>query len=295
MLNMEKCALLIYRAPEFSPNNVQKDAAILNAVGVRLKSAQGMRVETCTEDDLPKELESYDVIFSMGRRLATIIRLENLQHTIVLNSPHGVRNVARSRELTLMLLESDGVNVPEWWAYDPEEDEMFMTNPSLQRLLPGWVKVMRADGVNADDVTYVTSAMEADCRIIELAAQQVPDIVVQKHLEGDLLKCYCVMKADEPFICWFYPQETGYSKFGGAAEAHNSPLAYTPVLREQLLQLAEKLSRRLGLVIFGFDAIVQPSDSPAQPSAIYIIDVNDWPSFSRCSEEAADAIVKLLN
>lgn len=291
---MEKRALLIYRAPEFSPNNVQKDAAILNAVGVRLKSALVMKVDTCTEDDLPNELELYDVIFSMGRRLATIIRLENLQHAKVLNSPHGVRNVARSRELTLLLLEIAGVNVPEWWAYDPEEDEMFMTDPSLQRLLPGWVKVMCTDGVQADDVSYVATAMEADCRIIEHAAQQVPDIVVQKHLEGDLLKCYCVMKA-EPFIYWFYPQETGYCKYGGAAEVHNSPLAYTPVLREQLLQLAERLSRQLGLAIFGFDAIVQPSDSPAQPSALYIIDVNDWPSFSRCSEEAADAIVKLLN
>lgn len=286
-------ALFIYRAPEYSPNNRQKDAAILEAVAARFMKHPEIRADFCTEDDLPLDLDAFDVILHMARRLATLIRLEKLEHAVVINAPRGVRNVAKSRELTLMLLDAAGVQVPDWWAYEPEEDEMFMCNPQLCRLLPGWVKAMRPDGAQSADVTYVSTPLQADRRIIELAAQQVPDIVVTRHVEGDLIKCYCVC-TKEPFIDWFYPQETGYSKFGGEAESHNSALSYVPLNNDQLLTIADRISRQLGLEVFGFDAIVQPGTSSNEPPVITVIDVNDWPSFSRCKEKAADAIVNML-
>ncbi len=281
--------LLVYRAPEHSPNNVSRDAAILDAVGERLRRAS-CHVDTCVESGVwQADLESYDVIFHMARRLSSILRLEQLGHPVIFNAPQGVRHVAQSRELMLMLLESAGVRIPQWWAYEPETDEMFVCEPQLQQLLPGWVKAMRPDGAQPDDVSFVSTPLEADSRILELSAQLVPDIIVTKHLEGDLIKCYCVCGSDGEvsMIHWFYPQDASYSKFGNA-EQHNSPLCRIPFDAVRLRHLAVQIASALDLQIFGFDAIVESADD------ITVIDVNDWPTFGVCREEAADAIVQLI-
>lgn len=284
----DKKTLLVYRAPEYSPNNVSRDAAILDAVGERLRIASCC-LDTCVEGEWPADIETFDVIFHMARKLSSIMRLEQLSHPVIYNAPQGVRHVAKSRELMLMLLESAGVRVPQWWAFEPETDEMFVCEPQLQQLLPGWVKAMRPDGAQPDDVTFVRTPLEADSRILEFTAQQVPDIIVTKHLEGDLIKCYCVCDAggEVAMIHWFYPQDTSYSKFGNA-EQHNSPLSHIPFDAVLLNRLAVQIASALDLQIFGFDSIVQSADD------IAVIDVNDWPTFGVCRDEAADAIVQLI-
>ena len=47
---------------------------------------------------------------------------------------------------------------------------------------------------------------------------------------------------------------------------------------------AERLAAVIGLDVYGGDCIVRSDGTFA------IIDFNDWPSFSRCREEAAKAI-----
>ena len=279
--------LAITRAPEHSPNHVASDAAILRSVVEGLQRL-GYPVRVIAEDDLrnlsPRQVsDEYAAVIHMARRLASLTRLSQLA-VPVFNRPQGVTTVSQSRELTLTLLRQAGVQVPDWWAYDPEEDEMFQCEPRLQQLLPGWVKAMRADGARPTDVTWVETPLQADSCIIELSAESVPDIVVTHHVEGDLLKVYCV--GDR---CWtFYPQEQGYSKFGDA-ERHNTPLRHTAVRAERLKSTAEAVARTFGLQVFGFDAIVSPDGN------LVVIDVNDWPSFSSCREEAASAIVSLVN
>ena len=46
----------------------------------------------------------------------------------------------------------------------------------------------------------------------------------------------------------------------------------------------ERLAQLVGIEVYGGDAII---DSEGR---FYIIDFNDWPSFSRCRDEAAEAI-----
>ena len=48
------------------------------------------------------------------------------------------------------------------------------------------------------------------------------------------------------------------------------------------------LAAAVGLQIYGGDMIVTNDGS------LYMIDFNDWPSFSRCREEAAEAIARLI-
>lgn len=282
--------LAISRAPEHSPNNVAKDAAILRAVAQRLR-AQGCRVDEMSEEQFCSaditQLNEYDQVFHMARRFKTLNRLQQIQSRVV-NQPRSVQTTAHSREVTFTLLQEKGIQVPPLWSYDPEVDEMFQCEPDLQSLLPGWVKATRSQGAQPDDVVWVETALDADAHIIEFAAQQVPDIMVMKHIEGDLLKVYAVAGGQQLFLRTFYPQELEYSKFG-KAELHNAPLAHYPFSEAALQQLAQNIARVLELQIFGFDVIVSKDGS------MTVIDVNDWPSFSSCREEAADAICQILS
>lgn len=282
--------LAIERDERYSPNNVAKDAAIFHAVIDRLEQL-GWEVVTCSETEWEqmdvKEVSSkYQQIIHMARRMRSLMRLDRV--TIpVWNVPNAVRTVAKSRELTMSLLEQAGVPVPQWWAYEPEEDEMFLCEPSLQRLLPGWVKAMREDGARSDDISFVQTPLEADTCILRLASENVPDIVVTRHEEGELVKCYVVLANDslQPrLLRWFRPKVSGYSKFG-EAENHNTTLEQLTWDEASMSRLAVKIGAALGLRIFGFDAIVRPDHE------VVVIDVNDWPSFSICQQDAADAIV----
>ena len=57
---------------------------------------------------------------------------------------------------------------------------------------------------------------------------------------------------------------------------------------EELQREVLRLAAALGVSVYGGDAIVRADGS------FCLIDFNDWPSFSRCREEAADAIASLV-
>ena len=57
---------------------------------------------------------------------------------------------------------------------------------------------------------------------------------------------------------------------------------------EDLQRKADLLAGAVGIDIYGGDCVVKANGTYC------IIDFNDWPSFSRCREEAADAIVALV-
>lgn len=294
--------LLTYRAKVFSPNNVEKDAAILQKVAQKLSTA-GCSVRefseteiteyllgckfTETEKSICKSDTLQQIVVGMPRLLKTLLQIK-VSGIKCYNHISGIINVATSRELTLSLLSAAGISVPEWWAYDPEEDEMFQCEQHLQTLLPAWVKAMRHNGVRHDDVVFVNTPLEADSEIIRLASENAQDIVVMKHLNGDLIKVYAVTNAlgEVKFIKWFYPQENGYTKFGD--EAYNDDLQHFAFSENACCMLAEKISQTLDLQFFGFDAIV------GKDNTLSVIDVNDWPSYSICQDEAAEEIARTI-
>ncbi len=284
--NKTRHILAVHRAVEFSPNHAVSDAAILQVVISKLE-VKGFKVNLIDEDafdHMPDdEIRSYEFVVHMMRRMSSLLKLQRLQLPAA-NAPQAVLTVAKSREMTLELLQDAGIPVPQWWAYEPSEDCMFQCDPDLQQLLPGWVKVMREGGTRHDDVTWVETPLQADARVIELAGQRVPDIVVTKHIKGDLLKVYAVAP---DMVYAFYPQEMNYTKFG-TAEQHNSALAHISYKKEDLEAIAWGIARTFGIEIFGFDAVVEPS------GRIVVIDVNDWPSFSAYRENAASAIASLI-
>ena len=130
--------LAVHRAPEFSPNLAVSDAAILQLVSAKLEE-EGCHVEEVDEDVFGRmtddELRSYELVVHMMRRMSSLLKLQRLGLPAV-NAPQAVLKVAKSREMTLELLQQAGIAVPRWWAYEASEDQMFQCEPELQQLLP---------------------------------------------------------------------------------------------------------------------------------------------------------------
>jgi hypothetical protein len=112
----------------------------------------------------------------------------------------------------------------------------------------------------------------------------ITDYTVSAHVKGDLVKFYGVGQGD--FFRWYYPTDDGQSKFGD--ERRNGPSCHFPFSVEALRRDVQRLAAAVGVCVYGGDAIVRADGS------FCLIDFNDWPSFSRCLEEAADAIAELV-
>lgn len=280
--------LVIYRSERWSPGplNPAKDAVILDAV-VTLLHEQGHEVVTRAEDELldgPAAatrflLDSFDAIFSMARSLKLLMQLQQ-SGVRCYNAPRAVMHTSQSREDTLTLLQSAGLPIPPFWAYEAEEDEMFLCEPHLQALLPAWIKAMHPQGVHEGDVQCCYSPLEADTRLMQLQAEGYSDIIAMQHVEGTLLKCYAVLSRAHTLL-------NLDTKDYKDVLLNDLPAEWAG-LRDTLSQMALRISETLGLEIFGFDVIID-ADQQA-----WIIDVNDWPSFSSVRDEAARRIVALL-
>jgi hypothetical protein len=97
----------------------------------------------------------------------------------------------------------------------------------------------------------------------------------QNHVEGDTVKFYAVNGRD---LFYWYTTDNRYS------------LNFD---EDKLKSIANKAAKALGLVVFGGDAII------TDKSEIYIVDMNDWPSFApirdKASKEIADLIINKIN
>jgi len=270
--------LALTRAPQFSPHSEQNDLAIMMAV-VELLRAQGHEVVIVPETELPQdEALAVDCCFTMGRLPATLSWLQARGITAI-NSPEGVARCARS---TLdQLMRQHGLPVP------PAEGEHGY-----------WLKRGDACAQSPADVVFCPDKASLQQAIAQFARRHVTDYVVSAHVEGDLVKFYGVLPAQPStaggdrdqspagFFRYFYPTDDGISKFGD--EQHNGDAhhyAFDPVA---LQQTAERLARLVGVAVYGGDCIV------GADGAFSLIDFNDWPSFSRCRDEAAQAIANIV-
>ena len=253
---------MIQRAPQFSPNSVEKDKAILDAVAERLQT-RGHHVESIVEGE--NCLPIADAIFTMGRLPDTLAALKQLQGIKIINSPKGIENCARRHLETIM--EQTGVPMP------PKEGTDGY-----------WLKRGDFAAQSKDDVVYVPNKTELEQQISAMRQRGITEYTVSAHVKGDLVKFYGVLGTG--FFRYYYPTDDGVSKFGD--EQHNGVAHHFRFDINDLQHQVEKLSTAVGISVYGGDCIVRADGSWC------IIDFNDWPSFSRCREEAAEAITTLL-
>ena len=270
----------IYRSEKFSPNMVSNDKAILDAVADELVKA-GHEVVTMSEDDLSTlsyDLSAYDLAFGMLRNTDTINKLmEKNDENKFINTLGGILD-CNERVSLLEIFMDEGINMPPCALYThlgvKSNDEV---------TFPLWIK--RGDGCAEvkEDTSFVTNDEEAAAIVANYLERGINSFVAQQHIEGDLIKFYGVEGTD--FFNWDYASN-GHSKFG-LEEINGKEHGY-PFKPEDLKALADRASRAVETPVYGGDCVVNAEGK------MYIIDFNDWPSFSRCREEASKAIAKRI-
>lgn len=133
-----------------------------------------------------------------------------------------------------------------------------------------WVKRGNGCRETTADVQY-TDSWEGACRLRDaMFARGIADVDMRAHVLGRWLKFYGVLHSD-----FFYSYSPGDREDGICDQ-------------QSLQQHAERAARLAGLDVYGGDWIVQADGTPV------LIDLNDWPSFSVCREEASEAIAKRI-
>lgn len=266
--------LLIQRALCYSPNSEEKDLAVLQEVGSLLEDTT-----IISEDDLVNRFNTYNQsvssesvdsanvycqIISMARSTKALECLEQLEQSgiQVFNPSAGVWACQRSN--------IDKVMRENHLPFPPDE-----SNDGY------WVKRADTSAQSKEDVCFCQDWIEVENVKSAFMQRGIINIVVQAHVKGDVVKFYGVEDTD--FFRYYYSGDDTETKFGD--EERNGKPQYYPFLSSNLQADAEKLACLLQTPIYGGDAIVREDGS------YVIIDFNDFPSFSRCREEAAKAIV----
>ncbi len=271
----------ISRAGIFSPNHIGNDAAILSATVEQLRR-RGCEVTMYNEEQFISEDIREDIVLNMCRQQASLEKLQRLEDSgkLVINSGYGIENC--TRELMTRLLVNNGIPYPESLIVD--------TNTSIRSQLAAagidrcWIKRGEFHAIHKEDVHYCRHAEEAQEILHEFFYRGIRRAVINRHLEGDLVKFYGV--ADGSFFYWFYPLEHQYSKFKD--EEINGMPRHLAFDEEALKQMCARAAEVTDVMIYGGDCIIGTDGS------IQIIDFNDWPSFAPCRNEAAPYIAKSI-
>ncbi|MBQ7419606.1 MAG: hypothetical protein IJV17_02570 [Prevotella sp.] len=258
---------LIQRAAVFSPNNVENDRAILECVSRELKG-EDYRILQMSEEELEIAFEA-DVYVSMGRDEHTLLFLadQKAKRKLVVNTPEGV-DLCNHRASQMQLLEYHGFPVAP-----------------LEGTEGYWVK--RGDGPSElkEDVAFAATKAEAVTLQEKMSLRGISAFDVRAHVTGDLVKFYGV--CGTTFFRYYYPSADGHTKFGH--ETRNGHPAHYSFDEDMFRETVTHAAALLQIEVYGGDAVVRPDGS------FVLIDVNDWPSFSRCRDEAAQAIVERLD
>lgn len=252
--------LAVTRDVVFSPNSVDKDRAILLAAANCLSSD----VVVVDENNIPDDVADFDICLSMARQTVNLDKLALLatQGLKVINNPLSIKACTRSIIETVM----HGINTPLAPAVG---DDGY------------WIKRGDMAAQTKGEVRYCKNDEELQQAKADFKAMGIDDYVVSAHVVGDLVKWYAV---DGGFFRYYYPSDDGNTKFGD--EAINGKANHYAFDAEALRQKVEKVAQTIGITAYGGDAIVRADGT------FCIIDFNDWPSFSRCREDAAKAIAE---
>lgn len=254
----------IERAEVFSPNSVERDKAIFCAVKQCLEHKDFL-VQSCSEHEVIPVADCY---FTMGREKSTLSFLKQRKEegAIVINSPQGVETCCNRVNLNRIMVENH-IHI----AGDNGNDGY-------------WLKRGDAFSQSPEDIVYAENAYALEKAKQRFRQRGILSMVVSAHENGDLIKFYGV--SGTGFFRCYYPGDDGINKFGD--EKRNGVPHHYPFDHNRLIAESEKLARLIDVPVYGGDCIIN------EYGEFKIIDFNDWPSFSRCREDAAQAIVEKI-
>jgi len=261
-----KSFLGIAREPVYSPGKVGDDRAILDEVAARLRR-RGHQVRVVDPTDAPSSVDLGTIVFAMCQGPRALAALEQWSRAGVriVNTPQAIADCHRLP--TLEAFARRGIRHPE--------SLIVATDGSAE--LPDWLEkgawLKRSDvhAVEANDVVRLEDNSAAARWLASFATRGIGTAVLQRHVEGDVIKFYAVRGG---FFAAF-PGE-------GAREL-------APDDERAMRELAARGADALGLEVFGGDVVRERS------GVFTLIDLNDWPSYGRCRARGADAISSYLD
>lgn len=269
----------IRRGAKYSPNLVDSDAAIFNKVAQNLRE-MGHEVDVIDETGMrDADYDHYDRIFGMERDMETVawvndgVSEEN--RTKFLNTISGIMTCTMKGRVCMMMKEMD---IPQpHYAYT--EGGKACVSVYGQTEYPVWVKNGVSSAVTTSDTVYCQDDNDVRASEMDLMQRGADAWLVQEHMRGDLIKFYGVEGTD--FFHWQYAS-SGHSKFGlESINGKEKGYCFDPL---SIKKAIDRLAEKIGVPIYGGDAIIDADGH------FYVIDFNDFPSFSSCREEAARAI-----
>ncbi len=260
----------IYRERLHSPNRETDDALIMRAA---IEKLAGLGAETSLAE--PESLDEalsrgWDAVIPMCEAYPRILRLRQWQwesDALLINSPEAVLNTYRTRMVPFLEIAHE-------IAFPPTEirkvEGPLGAPPAFLDEAGAWIKRGDVHNTCDRDVVRIRRWEELEAVRQDFHNREISHLVVQKHIDGDLVKFYGV--GPGKWFTWFYHNP---------AEARKLPFE-TPVLADKVRRAATSL----GLEVFGGDAII------GADGKIYIIDLNSWPSFARVRAEASEQIAR---
>ena len=271
----------IMRAGAYSPNHIGNDAAIFNAVADQLRR-RGCEVEVLSEEQFLQTTPSQPFIMDMCREKESVLKLQQLEEEgrLVINSGFGIENCTRERMTRILL----GNNIPSPDSLIVNTNEKVIEDLKEKGITACWIKRGEGHSKHKEDVSYCRHPDEAQEVLHEFFYRGIKRAVINRHLQGDLVKFYGVV--GQPFFFWFYPFDDHHSKYG--YEEINGASRHLPFDEGKLREMCDATAEIFDIKIYGGDCIVDVDGT------VRIIDFNDWPSFAPCRKEAAPFIAKCI-
>ncbi|MCG8548405.1 MAG: hypothetical protein MJE12_29750 [Alphaproteobacteria bacterium] len=261
----------IFRERAHSPGRETDDEQILRLTAEKLESlGYGVRLLDPAADNLAFDAPQPN-IFMMCERVAildVLARYEGSGGTLV-NAPSAVFNTYRERMAELLC--NAGVPFPQ--------HRFVPTDAPSPQGGPLWVKRGDVHNTQTGDVVFVSEKGDVNEVLAEMAGRGIERAMLQRHIDGDLIKFYGVGDPSRPADCdywfrWFYHKDQNLA-------GHR--------FDENLLKTqAADAAAAIGLEVFGGDAIATPDNQ------IFLIDINAWPSFALFRDEASQEIAAHL-
>ena len=219
----------------------------------------------------PKDLERFSgrpaYVLGMAQSHRALDILENWQKqgTRIINSVSSIRNTYRKPLHSL--LAKACLPIPSSQMIQVEEAERGISFGASDSY---WLKRGDVHATQPGDVAKVTSKEELIRALRHFRRQKIEEVLVQEHVGGEVIKFYGV----------------GKGQYFRAFLASNGEEVTDKM--KALSTLAHRSAETVGLEIYGGDSIL------THKGEMILIDLNDWPSFSRCCNSAAKGIAEYI-
>lgn len=275
---MQKRILGIYREKIYSNHAIEADRMILDEALNHLQDSLGRQVLIIrVEPSEAVEMKiDHDLVLSMaqGFDILNLLEQATAEGVRVINSVRAIRNCYRLALNTILGENTEGVLYPQ--------TEMLSTNKTLSKLpfefkKGAWVKRGDFHALSDDDVVYVADLDHLNKTLSKFNKRGIENVVLQAHIQGPIYKFYGVRGL------FFKPRYMGIA-LKEKEQLSTATQHSHQVDLEMIRKLADKAAEKLDLEIYGGDCIIDDD------GGIYFIDMNDWPSFRTCREEAGRAM-----